>query len=119
MPRLLLAVLLAFALSEGLARAQSETPEPGTIDATISTQNGTVLLPGVLVLVRSAGGDQVGEQVSDGAGHVAIGGLAPGVYRLQASLDGFDAAERSVTLARDSGAAVTIDMAISAVSERV
>src|SRR5262245_53831679 len=112
MPRLLLALLLAFALSEGTARAQSNPSEPGTpgtIEATISTQNGTVLLPGVLVLVRSSSGDQVGEQVSDGSGRVSISGLAPGTYRLQATLDGFDAVERPVTLARDSGAAVTID----------
>jgi hypothetical protein len=119
MPRLLLALLLAFALGGGIARGQSEHSDPGTIDATISTQNGTVLLPGVLVLVRGAGGDQVAEQVSDGGGHVSISGLAPGVYRLQATLDGFDAVERPVTLARDSGASVAIDMAISAVSERV
>lgn len=99
-------------------RAQSPAAAGG-IDATISTQGGTVLLPGVLVLVRRANGEQVAEQVSDSEGRIKIGELAPGVYRVAASLDGFDAVERTVTIGAGTSVALTIDMAIASVSEHV
>ncbi len=101
-----------------VAHAQSEGPPAGAIEATLSTQGGLVLLPGVLVEITGTGGEQVTEQVSDASGHVAIMGLARGVYKVRATLDGFDPVERSVTLG-EHGATLTIDMAIAAVAERV
>jgi hypothetical protein len=108
-----------FAAALALQGSASAAPAAGRVDATISTQGGTVMLPGVLVVVASAGGDQTSEEISDAEGRVSVTGLAPGVYRIHTTLDGFDPADRTVTVAADHGAAVAIDMAISSVSERV
>src|SRR5262245_21280382 len=103
--------VLTLALAGSVARAQSVPPSspapshasvsspalPGTVNATMSTQGGTVLLPGVLVLLQMASGEPVAEEVSDGDGQVVISGLAPGIYHLNATLDGFDPADRVVT----------------------
>src|SRR5262245_49454356 len=97
-PRLFAVCFLVFALIAAPARAQSAASSAGTLDATISTQNGAVLLPGALLLVRGASGDEVAEEISDGDGHVHVAGLAPGSYRVRVTLDGFDAAERPLTI---------------------
>jgi hypothetical protein len=114
-----LAVAVVLAWSTPAAHAQSATAVNGGIEGTISTQGGTVFLPGALVLVRNGGGEQVAEQVSDETGHIKIGDLRAGVYRVIVSLDGFDSVERQVTLVPGSVATVSIDMPIAAVSERV
>jgi hypothetical protein len=119
MSRYVFAGILTLTLGH-VAAAQS-TALSGTVTATLSTQGGTVLLPGVLVLVRSAAGEQVAQEVSDGDGHVTISGLAPGIYRLDATLDGFDPANRLLTIAAGATAPVpvTIDMTISSIAETV
>jgi hypothetical protein len=101
------------------AHAQSAAAVNGAIEGTLSTQGGTVFLPGVLVLVRNAAGEQLAEQVSDETGHVKIGDLSAGAYRLNASLDGFESVERPVTIVLGSVVTISIDMPIAAVSERV
>ena len=111
--------ILVFGLLAAPARAQSAPPSPATLDATISTQSGTVLLPGALLLVSGAGGDQVAEEVSDGDGHVHVGSLAPGIYHVRVTLDGFDAVDRQLTIDPGQQATLAIDLAITAVSERV
>ena len=113
--------ILGLALAAAFAGPAGQQPDPvpaGTIEATISTQSGTVLLPGVLVVITRLGGDQVAELISDSAGHVSVAGLEAGIYRVRATIDGFDPFERSVTIA-DRGGQLTIDMSIAAVSERV
>ena len=99
--------------------AQSATAVNGAIEGTISTQGGTVFLPGALVLVHNAAGVQLAEQVSDETGHIKIGDLPPGVYRVTASLDGFEPVERRVTITPGSVVTISIDLPIAAVSERV
>ena len=119
--RLTIALLVAIVLVWGspAARAQSATAVNGALEGTISTQGGTVLLPGVLVLIRNGGGEQLAEQVSDGDGRIKIGDLPAGAYRINASLDGFESIERPVTIVPGSVVTISIDMPIASVSERV
>ena len=116
--RFLTALVLAFILVWGAPAAYAQSTPAGVIEATLSTQGGTVFLPGVLVVVRNADGQQLAEQSSDGTGHVRIADLPAGAYRVTASLDGFESTERPVTVG--SGVVtVAIDMPIAALSERV
>src|SRR5689334_9139267 len=96
MVRVFLLFGLASILGQPAAFAQPAAPPPGTIEATISTQGGTVLLPGVLVEIVQ--GAQTSEQVSDGNGHVALTDLPRGTYRLHITLDGFEPVDRTVTI---------------------
>lgn len=113
-----LAVALVLACEAAALRAQSAPAVAGAVAGIVSTQDGTVLLPGVLLVVRDSSGQST-EGVTDGEGRVTIANLAPGVYQLNASLDGFDPVERRITIAPGTTAAVAIDMAIAAVSEHV
>src|SRR5262249_13586289 len=106
-----IAALVAFGLLVAVpAHAQSAEPAAGTIAITVSTQGGTVLLPGAVVLVHGPAGQHVAEQTSDGNGHVTVSGLAPGSYHVSATLDGFDAVDRPVTIVPGAGVALAIDM---------
>jgi hypothetical protein len=117
--RLISALTLTLVIVSTSLQVHAQSPAAGGgIDATISTQGGTVLLPGVLVLVRRANGEQVSEQVSDSEGRIKIAGLGPGVYRVAASLDGFEPVERTITIGAGA-VTLTIDMAIASVSEHV
>jgi hypothetical protein len=71
------------------------------------------------VLVRNAAGQQLTEQVSDETGHIKIGDLPAGAYRINVSLDGFESVERPVTIAPGMVVTVSIDLPIASVSERV
>src|SRR5690242_15059807 len=110
LPRHVTALLLVWLLSNGAsAHAQASAAVAGEVDATISTQDGAVLLPGVLVVIRSIDGTQLAEQVSDGDGRVKIVDLAPATYRVEASLDGFETVSRTVRVEASGVATLAID----------
>jgi len=114
---LLLAALIASSLGARVAAQGSS--DSGAVEGTVSTQAGAVRLPGVLVSVRGASETPVAEQVSDEQGHVRIPDLPPGRYRIQGSLDGFQATETVVSVAAGETAAITLDLPIAAVTETV
>ena len=99
--------------------AQSGPPAPGTIEGTVSTQNGAVALPGVVVSVRDAADREAGQQVSDADGHFVVTGLMPVRYHVRASLDGFQTLEREAIVPPGGTARLTLDLMISTVSEHV
>jgi hypothetical protein len=103
----------------GAAQAAQAPGQDGTIDGTVSAQEGSVRLPGVLVSLRGPSDQQVAEQISDEQGHFTLTGVPAGRYRVRASLDGFQTTDAAVTVARGQVASVTIDLPIAALSETV
>jgi len=122
MSRYVCALVLALATSahaQPRTGAQTEPRVPGTIEGTVSTQNGAVALPGVVVSVRDASDREVAQQVTDGGGHFAVTGLVPARYHVRASLDGFQTLDREAIVPAGGTARLVFDLAISAVSEHV
>jgi len=115
---LLSVVLSAFVAAASPAGAQQPVPA-GVITGTVSTQQGEVRLPGAVVTVTNAAGAQMDEQVSDGEGLFRTIPLAPGQYRVAASLDGFDRIESTVVVTARAGSTLALDLPISKVAESV
>ena len=92
--------------------------QTGTIAGTVSTQNGSVRLPGVVVAVHGEADAELPQPVSDGDGKFTIPDLPPGRYTLSAALDGFQAVEMSVTVAAGATISLTLDLPF-AVTEQV
>src|SRR6187401_2864594 len=108
----LVCVFYALLLTSSSARAQSIPPHSASLEVLISTQAGTVRLPGASVTVENAAAVQVASGMSDGEGRFRIEHLVDGTYRVAASLDGFQPAVISTVLAGHA-ASVTIDMPIA------
>src|SRR6478735_4543535 len=68
------------------------------------------VLPGVLVKVISQGNGSSAEAVTDGEGVYNIPSLAPGPYRVEAALDGFESVSQPVTV---SGPRVRADVTLA------
>ncbi len=102
----------------GHLRAEETGAQTGTIAGTVSTQNGSVRLPGVVVVVKGEAGGDLPPPVSDGDGTFLIPGLPPGRYTLTAALDGFQPVEMSVTVAAGATVSLTLDLPF-AVAEQV
>src|SRR5215510_12452856 len=80
------------------ATAQDGPSTSGTVEGIVSTQSGTVKLPGVVVTIRSASGGDVAQEVSDNDGHFAAADVPAGRYRVLASLDGFQPLEQETVV---------------------
>ena len=111
-------LLIVTACGAGHLRAEDTAARTGTIEGTISTQNGSVRLPGVVVVVHGEGNQEFPQPVSDGDGKFTIPDLPPGRYTLSATLDGFQAVEMSATVAAGGTVTLTVDLPI-AVTEHV
>lgn len=83
-------------------------PPPTAVTGTISTLDGKVRLPGVVVTLTTSTGQPAGETVSDADGHYRIEVPKPGVYKLTTSIEGFHKGEQPVQLAE--GVTRTVDM---------
>src|SRR5262245_23160169 len=76
-------------------------------------------IPGATVrVVHEASGTAV-EAVSDGQGLYRVEALAPGEYRVEAALDGFETVTRQVLLGGGQAAAVDITLAPARINEGV
>ena len=91
----------------------------GSLVVTVTTQNGSIRLPGASVTVTSLDGHTLASDVSDGEGRLTLSDVPPGVYEVRVSLMGFDDVRATVRVEGDRPAAVTIDLPLSGVSERV
>ncbi len=82
---------------------------PAAVDAQDGVLRGVVRdssgapIPGATIRVVSATG-VAADAVTDGAGQFQVDGLAPGPYRVEAVLDGFEPAQRGITLPAAPGA---------------
>jgi hypothetical protein len=101
------------------AEAQTRTPATGAVEGIVSTQGGSVSLPGGLVVIRDAFDVQINEQVTDRDGRFRISDLAPGTYRLEASYDGFASRVVSVVVVAGEIARVAVDLALVVREESV
>src|SRR5690349_24491064 len=113
-----LAALVVF-IGLSSAWAQSAPAPTGVIQGTVSTQSGSVKLPGVVVSIRGASDQEVAQLVSNEDGQFAASDLAPGRYRVLASLDGFQSVEGEAVVTAGGTATIALDLPIAAVSEHV
>src|SRR3954462_13259626 len=82
-----LVALALIAYASARAHAQAPAASTGGIQGTVSTQDGTVRLPGVLIsLLQGSSPEDVTSLASDESGHFTIPDLKPGRYRVRASL---------------------------------
>jgi hypothetical protein len=103
--------------SPAQAQAQASS-QPGVLSGIVSTQAGTVRLPGATVTI-SSGRDAVGETVlSDESGHFTQS-LAPGEYTVTAALPGFVTTSVVVRVVAGAQVAAAIDLPIETVAQRV
>ena len=97
------------------------TMVPETIRGTTTTQEGTVLLPGVEVTVTDVtSGRRMAVVVSDGTGRFRVDGLPPGRYRLRTHLAGFsDVTTDVLDLPPGQALDVALDLKLGSFWERV
>ena len=56
--------------------------------------------PGVVISIRGASDEEAAQQISSEDGHFAVRDLPPARYRVRASLDGFEPAEKDALPSR-------------------
>ncbi|HTV01161.1 MAG TPA: TonB-dependent receptor, partial [Luteitalea sp.] len=105
--------ILALALGLAVPPAQAQTPQ-GTVTGIVRDVSGAPL-PGAGVRVVPATGAPV-SVVTDNDGRYVVP-LAPGTYRVEALLDGFQTTGQSVTVAAGAPAQVDLSLPPSAVTE--
>ncbi len=113
------AVAVMALLATAAASAQTGAGQTGSVEGTVSTQNGSATLPGVVITILGASNQPLAQQVSDDGGRFVVSGLPAGVYHVRAELDGFNPLEREAVVAAGGIASVSLDLAINAVSEHV
>src|SRR6185295_13069794 len=82
----------------------------GTISGLVKDATGAVL-PGSTVKVVNEQTGRTAEEVAGGQGEYRVTALAPGSYRVEAALDGFDTAVRRVVL--EAGQAVMVELTLT------
>jgi len=99
--------------------AQVQLPAT-TLHGAITTQNGAVFLPGVLVTaVEPSSGKIIAEATSDEAGKYELD-LPPGTYTVRAFLDGFsEALKQSVHIIAGRESELSLDLMIARIAETV
>ena len=116
-------VVAACAVLSSSLSAQAPTTVTGaaTLRGAITTQNGAVFLPGVVVTVTEpASGTTVAEATSDEAGKYRVPDLQPGTYTVRAFLDGFaEALKHSVQIIAGRESELSLDLVIARIAETV
>ncbi len=113
-----LALIVVFARGVHV-RAQGQTRGAGTLEITVTTQSGSIQLPGVSVRVASMDDHTIAAAVSDGEGLMRVTDLAAGTYQVYAALAGFDEAKSTVRINGEGVIKVHVDMRLSGITEQV
>ena len=109
--RYFVAIILMSAVAGAGVPARVDAQErQSALVITITTENGSILLPGASVRVALLSGRAVVTEVSDGQGLVRVDTLAPGVYHVSAALAGFQEATATVKVEPDKPAQATLDL---------
>jgi carboxypeptidase family protein/TonB-dependent receptor-like protein len=117
MVRVFIAVALISCVSPGFARAQ--VAETGGIRGLVSTQKGTVRLPGAEVIVTDLSGHQVTHVFCGEDGRFSVSDLLPGAYRVSASMAGFETASANVDVTAAILSDTSLDLPIAGISQSV
>lgn len=108
------ALLTGFHPGQALAH-----PATATVIGTITTLDGKVRLPGVVVLLQGPGGESVAETVTDQSGQYKIDVAKGGLYRIKTSIEGFHAADQPVQLAEGASRTVDLDLRLIEIEQTV
>src|SRR5919201_6621216 len=121
----IVSICLVFACSSIQVR-DAAAQQSGSIVVTVTTQDGSVLLPGATIaLSPAADGVQPAPEttpvteVTDGQGHARFDSIAPGFYVAVASLAGFDEARADAVVEPGRDTTVRLDLRVSPVAEHV
>ena len=109
--------MLLASVPSGLALAL--TGAPTVVTGTITTLDGKVRLPGVVVVLTGSSGESLGEAVTDESGHYRIEAPKAGLYRLRTSIEGFHPAEQPVALTEGKTRVVDIDIRLLEIEQTV
>ncbi len=101
------------------ALAAAAGAPPAIVTGTISTLDGKVRLPGVVVTLTGSGGEAAGETVTDADGHYRIEVPKAGIYKLTTSVEGFHKGEQPVQLAEGVTRTVDLDIKLLEVEQTV
>ncbi len=99
--------------------AFAQSAKGGAVQGFVSTQNGSVRLPGAEVVVMTATGADLITVLADQDGHFRAEIPADGAYRVKASLGGFDDVVVAVQIARGKTADLVLDLPIAKVAQVV
>ena len=109
---------LAFcALLPGLARAQD--PKAGVIQGVVTTQAGSVRLPGAGVIVTNSADKPVAQLLCEEDGHFSVASLPPGKYRVSVSLAGFVTTTLTAEVAMGKTTDLAVDLPLEGISQSV
>jgi hypothetical protein len=103
----------------GAANAQTSPHDRAALVITITTENGSIVLPGATVRVASLDDHAILTEVSDGQGLVKVPVLAPGTYNVAAMLDGFIETRTTVRIEAEKTAQATLDLRLAGLKEEV
>lgn len=113
-----LLLLLGVLMAEPAAASLVAAP-PAVVTGAVSTLDGKVRLPGVVVVLTGSAGESLGEAVTDEAGHYRLEAPRAGTYRLTANLEGFHRGEQPVQLSEGATRVVDIDLRLLEVEQTV
>jgi hypothetical protein len=113
---LLVFITLCVALDAAGQAVESDRP---VLVISVTTENGSILLPGATVRVASLDGHALLTEVSDGQGQVRVPVLPPGTYNIAASLAGFEAQSATVKIEAEKTAQAALDLRVASLKEEV
>jgi iron complex outermembrane recepter protein len=116
MVRVWLVLLLVFGVGSSTAGAAQN--DAGTIDGIIRDSSGGAIPGATIQIVHEATSASL-DAVSDGQGAFAVAPLAPGSYRVRATLDGFDPVMRHVVVEAGRPTALVLTLSPSRLTESV
>src|ERR1700737_2354950 len=92
------------------AVARAQTPNTGVVHGVVTTQAGTVRLPGAQIKIQNSSQVQVAVVIADPEGQFSISGLAEGQYSVAASLEGFLTTTRTTRVLAGQTSEVSLDL---------
>jgi hypothetical protein len=101
------------------AFAVAQTAKTGDIQGFVTTQAGTVRLPGAEVIIKDASDRQVAQTLCAEDGHYRAPDLPPGRYRVSGALAGFDTTTAEVNVVGGKTTDLSLDLPIAGIAQTV